>query len=97
MSSNVLTFLPSLNFQIDEAIQRGQSIKSDLDTLVTSQEESSTIDLKHPSRWKTLLERYGTLLDSRLQNLEELAVAIPLIEAYQRRKMELEVLRMALA
>jgi hypothetical protein len=85
---------------IDEAIQRGQSIKSTLDDVVSrtaSLQPKLSPHLRCPSRWNTLLERYTALLTSRLQNLEELAAAVPLIEAYQRRKIELEVLKMALA
>jgi hypothetical protein len=85
---------------VDEAIHQAQSIKATLDDVVSRtsnlQQESSP-RLKYPSRWSSLLERYTALLASRLQNLEELAAAVPLIEAYQRRKIELEVLKIALA
>lgn len=84
---------------VDEAIQQGQSIKATLDDVVSrtaSLQPEFSPHLRYLSRWNALLERYYALLTSRLQNLEELAAAVPLIEAYQRRKIELEVLKMAL-
>jgi hypothetical protein len=97
--SHSLYTYPKAYLCVDEAIQEGQSIKSSLDDVVSrtaSLQQDFSPHLKHPSRWNALLGRYTALLASRLQNLEELAAAVPLIEAYQRRKVELEVLKMAL-
>lgn len=81
---------------LDAAIQQGQAIKHRLDDLRAA-ELTSQWSLKHPSRWKFVMERFSKVLESRIRNLQVLRGAVASVIRYQKRRMELQILDAAIS
>ncbi|KAG8815844.1 hypothetical protein FRC17_000566 [Serendipita sp. 399] len=75
----------------DEMTKQATALQSSLLALSSKLDES--LVLKASSHWENILRELAWLLQTRIASLEELSNAIPLVEAYQRARIELEVLK----
>lgn len=84
---------PILTFGTGIAIQQGQAIKHRLDGIKVPHPSSQ----EHPSRWKLVLKRFNSLLESRIRNLQVLRGAVTSVVGYQKRRMELQFVNIAIS
>jgi hypothetical protein len=84
----------------DTSVQHGQAIECRLNEtlkLIRDPDHVLQSTLKHPARWKTVLERFAFLLQKRVKNLQVLQGAAASVARCQKRRMELEVMNLALS